>query len=57
MMYLNRYFKEKRRINIITETAFVKANLMFKAVQVQAKKDGKGVHRSKPLITVTRILL
>ena len=43
---INRYFKEKRGVNIITDTAFVKANLMFKAVQVQAKKDGKGKRKS-----------
>ena len=39
---LNRYFKEKRGINITSDSGFVKANLMFKAVQVQAKKEGKG---------------
>ena len=47
---LNRYFQEKRRINIINELEFSQANMVFKGVQVRAKKAGCGVRRSTPTI-------
>ena len=43
---LNRWFQEKRGINIITDTKFVKANMMFKGMLVKAKKAGKGIRKS-----------
>ena len=48
---LNRYLQEKRNINIINDSEYSHANLMFKGVQVQAKKEGKGVRRSTPSIS------
>ena len=47
---LNRYFQEKRRINIINDPEFSQANMVFKGVQVCAKKAGRGIHRSTPTI-------
>ena len=48
---LNRYFQEKRQINIISDSKFLQANLMFKGMQVKAKKEGKGVRHSTPTIS------
>ena len=47
---LNRWFKEKRAINIIDDVQFTRANLIFKGMKVQAKKAGKGYRRSTPTI-------
>ena len=40
---LNRWFTEKLKINIIEDKAFDGANLMFKSVQVESKRQGKAV--------------
>ena len=40
---LNRRFKEKCKIDIISDHRFFDANSMFKGMQVKAKKEGKGV--------------
>ena len=48
---LNRYFKKSRGIDIIADPAFVKANQMFEAVKVDAKKNGRGVKKSTPAIS------
>ena len=53
---VNRYFKESRGITIITDSPYTKANLMFKAMQVQAKKSGKSVRKSTPVITSEDLL-
>ena len=47
---INRYFKEKRGINICADSSFTDANIMFKSVQVKAKKLGKGSRNSTPVI-------
>ena len=48
---LNRYFRKMRGIDITTDNKFVKANEMFEAVKVNAKKEGRGVKKSTPPIT------
>ena len=48
---LNRWFQEHCKINIITDPIFIKANLMFKAMQVKAKKIGKGARKHTEKIT------
>ena len=48
---LNRYFRKNRGIDITADSMFVKANEMFEAVKVNAKKEGRGVKRSTPPIT------
>ena len=48
---LNRHFRKQRGIDITTDSMFVKANEMFEAVKVNAKKQGLGVKRSYPLIS------
>ena len=53
---LNRYFKEKRGINICTDAAFTNANIMFKSIQVKAKKSGKGSRHSTPVIDDTDLI-
>ena len=40
---INCWFKEKRKIDIISDACFVQSNSMFKAMQVHAKKEGRGV--------------
>ena len=47
---LNRYFQQKRKINIINDLQFLHANMMFKGVQVQAKKQGKGARKQTTTI-------
>ena len=47
---LNRFFRKERGIDI-TNDMFVKANEMFYAVKVNAKKQGRGVKRSTPPIS------
>lgn len=39
---INRYIKEMRSINIVLDYKFIKANELFKGVQLQGKKAGKG---------------
>ena len=48
---LNRWFKEKRNVNIVDDLAFNSSNLIFQGVKVRSKKAGKGVRRSTPTIT------
>ena len=48
---LNRHFRKTRGIDISKDTSFIKANEMFKAVCVDAKKQGRGVKKSIPSIT------
>ena len=48
---LNRYFKVKRSIDIVSDERFTRANLAFDGVQVKAKKMGKGVVNSTPHIS------
>ena len=47
---INQYFKEKRGINICADASFTEANIMFKSMQVQAKKIGKGTRSSTLVI-------
>ena len=47
---LNRFFQETRNINIINDPPYMKCNMMFRGIQVQAKKEGKGACRSTPVI-------
>ena len=47
---LNRYMRKQKGIDICKDPPFVKANEMFKAVLVKAKKNGKGVKNSYPPI-------
>ena len=51
MAGLNRNFRKERGIDIAKDSMFVKANEMFKAVQVDAKKKGLGSRKKYPLIT------
>ena len=48
---LNRWFQEKKNINIITDPIFGEANLRFKAVQVNTKKIGKAVTKKTEKIS------
>ena len=48
---LNRYFKRERSIDIVTDDAFLRCNLIFDSVQVKAKKSGKGTVNSTPHIS------
>ena len=48
---LNRYFRKQKGIDITNDSIFVKANEMFEAVKVNAKKQGRGVKKSYPPIT------
>ena len=48
---MNRWFKENRKIDIITDPRFMEANSMFKGMQVKAKKQGKGVQKSTKMIS------
>ena len=48
---LNRWFKENRNINIVTNERFTSANNMFQGMMVKAKKQGKGYRRSTPVIS------
>ena len=47
---LNRYFKEKRSIDVIQDPRFIQANEMFRAVIVETKCQGKAVTISKRVI-------
>lgn len=47
---LNRHFKEKRGVDIISDPRFIQANEMFKGVARKAKKEGRGEVDSKPPI-------
>ena len=42
---LNRYFRKERDIDITSDALFVKANEMFEAVKVNAKKQGLGMKK------------
>ena len=48
---LNRYFRQKRGIDIAKDSMFTRANKMLKAVQVDAKKKGFGVKKKYPPIS------
>ena len=52
---LNRYFRKEKGFDITKDGQFVKANEMFKAILVEAKKSGKGVrvHTPPPPITAS----
>lgn len=47
---INRYIKEKRSINIVEDQRFIKSNEMFKGVQKEGKKIGKGSIKHKEII-------
>ena len=47
---LNRYFKEHRSIDIISNPAFIKTNEMFKGVTAMGKMEGHGKIDSYPAI-------
>ena len=49
---LNRFFKKTRGIDITSDVKFVKANEMFGAVKVNARKQVLGVKKSYPLINL-----
>ena len=53
---LNRYFKVEKNIDIVSDPAFMKANMIFESVQVKAKKSGKGATRSTPQISDTDLI-
>ena len=48
---LNRWFKEKRDLDIVNDVRFNKANNMFKGAKVHAKKAGKGITKSTETIS------
>ena len=48
---INRYFKEKHKIDIIDDPRFKEANMSFQGSQVRAKREGRGVRRSTPVIS------
>ena len=48
---LARHFRVSKGFDITKDSAFIKANEMFKAVTVQSKKKGKGVRQSTLAIT------
>ena len=48
---INRYMKETRKLDIIDGTNFQEANMAFQGAQVKAKKEGRGVRRSTPVIS------
>ena len=48
---LNRYFKVEKNIDIVNDKQFLRANLVFDGVRVKAKKSGKGITKSSPLIS------
>ena len=48
---INRWFKEKRKIDIISDACFVQSNSMFKAMQVRAKIEGRGVCKHTKFIS------
>ena len=48
---LNRWYRKERGIDIVNDTSFVQSNEMLKAVQVESKKNGKGVRKSYPPIS------
>ena len=48
---LNRYFKEKRGLNIISNETFIQANEMFRGVTKEGRRKGRGSCDHKPPIT------
>lgn len=48
---LNRYFKEKRGIDIISNNAFIKANQLFTRMQKINKEEGRGTIKHKEPIS------
>lgn len=48
---LNRYFKEKKGIDITSNSAFIKANELFTGVQKINKEEGRGTIKHKEIIT------
>ena len=53
---LNRFFKVEKGVDIVSDQRFMKANLIFDSVQVQAKKVGKGATKSTPQISDTDLI-
>lgn len=47
---VNRYYKDKREIDIINDRRFIKCNEMFKGVTRKAKREGRGETNSRPPI-------
>ena len=43
---LNRFFRQEKGFDIVKDPPFVRSNEMFKAILVQAKKNGLGVRHS-----------
>ena len=50
---LNRHFRKTLGIDIAKDSTFVRANKMFKAIQVESKKKGKG--SKKKILPITPI--
>ena len=48
---INRHMRKTKGFDICKDTDFIKANEMFKAVCVEAKRNGLGVKRSTPKIS------
>ena len=48
---LNRFFRKERGFDIVKDSEFIRSNEMFKAMCVDAKKNGKGVKKSYPPIS------
>ena len=48
---LNRFFRKERGIDITSDSLLIKANEMFEAVKVNAKKQGRGVKKLTPPIS------
>ncbi len=48
---INRFMKEQRSVDIVSDPRFICANEMFKGVKVQSKKNGKEITSSKTIIT------
>lgn len=47
---INRFMKETRSINIVSDPRFIRCNELFKCVQKQGKKQGKGTVQHKDVI-------
>lgn len=47
---INRYFKEKRSLDILQDQRFIQSNEMFKGVTRKAKAEGRGEVESRPPI-------
>ena len=48
---LNKWFKQNKEVDIVSDERFMRANLVFDGVQVKAKKTGKGRTKNTPPIS------